>query len=72
MSASNETSPPGLAKWLAGVLIGSVFSTLGWLGNSAVSHERRLSAVETRQVDDRQYWERLERKLDRVLSRKED
>lgn len=67
MSAPTETSPSDVAKWLAGIIVTSVLSALAALGGNAMSHEHRLSALETRVEDYRQQLERIERKLDRAL-----
>lgn len=64
MSNGEHTSA---ARWLAGILIGFVLTSIGGLSGVQLVHERRISSIETRQEDAREQLGRIEHKLDVLL-----
>lgn len=66
-----ETPASKATYWLAGVLGSALLASITGLAGTTVSHERRITTVETREDDSRQQLNRIERKLDRILHREE-
>lgn len=64
MSQHEEFHP---VRWLAGILIGIVLSSLSGLGMIALRHEGQISSWGARIDEVKHVLERMERKLDQSL-----